>query len=361
MKGSKEMKNKRRIALIAMVLVLAMVLGACGSGKTEGTLPPIENEESDYEETTIIFAHSAPVTDARHIGVLAFKDYVEETSGGKIKVDVYPGGQLGDTRAICEATQTGGIHISLMPPSNVAGFNPLLAIADVPYLFPGDLEKAREVVKGPAGQALLDTMKDYDMVGLAFLPDLYKAFTANKPILSPADLKGMKLRVMQSPILIKMMEAWGATGLTIDYGETFTALQTGAIDAQEAGVGAGIYNMKFYEVQDYMMLSNHILGIQMIFGNKEWFEGLNSATQKLVYDGCAAAYDAHREARMETEEKAMKAIEEHGTKIIELTEEQMQSLSDAAKQPCIDYFVETNGAKGQALVDIFVEELNKLK
>ncbi|NLN48104.1 MAG: TRAP transporter substrate-binding protein [Clostridiales bacterium] len=356
------MKSKRRIAIIAMVLVLAMVLGACGSGNQQGTEPPVEsNESEDYEETTIIFAHSAPVTDARHVGVEAFKEYVEKTSGGKVKVDIFPGGQLGDTRSIVEATQTGGIHISLMPPSNIAGFNPLLAIADVPYLLPGNLEQAREVIAGPAGQALLDTMEDYGMVGLVFLPDLYKAFTANKPILSPADLKGLKLRVMQSPILIKMMEAWGASGLTIDYGETFTALQTGAIDAQEAGVGAGIYNMKFYEVQDYMMLSNHILGMQMIFANKEWFDGLNPATQKLIKDGSMAAHDAHKEARLKTEENALKAIEEHGTKIIELTEEQMKSLSDAAKQPCLDYFVETNGAKGQALVDIFDEELNKLK
>lgn len=355
------MKNKRRIALIAMVLVLSMILGACGSDKPADPAPSVENGESEFEEMTIIFAHSAPVTDARHIGVLAFKDYVEETSGGKVKVDVYPGGQLGDTRSIVEATQTGGIQISLMPPSNVGGFNPLLAIADVPYLFPGDLDKARQVVKGPAGQALLDSMQDYGMVGLTFLPDLYKAFTANKPILSPDDLKGLKLRVMQSPVLIKMMEAWGASALTIDYGETFTALQTGAIDAQEAGIGAGIYNMKFYEVQDYMMLSNHILGLQMIFANKDWFDGLNEATKKLVHDGCGAAYEAHREARMETEDNAMKAIEAHGTKIIQLTEEQMQSLSDAAKQPCIDYFVETNGEKGQALVDIFEEELNKLK
>jgi len=362
--------NKRKVlSITAIVLVLALVLSACGGGTApsdgEASVPAEHAATNEggpvYDEMTIIFAHSAPVGDARHAGALAFEKYVEETSGGKVQVDIYPGGQLGDTRSIVEATQTGGIHISMMPPSNIAGFNPLLAIADVPYLFPGDLDKATQVVKGRAGQALLDTMRDYDLVGLSLWIDLYKAFTANKPLLSPDDMKGLKFRVMNSPVLIKMIESWGGTGLTIDYGETFTALQTGAIDGQEAGVGAGIYNMKFYEVQDYMMLSNHILGMQMVFANEAWFDGLSADTQKLILDGVEEGYRVHREERMKTEEMAMKAIEEHGTKIIKLTEEQMQTLADAAKQPCIDYYVETNGEKGQALVDIFEEELAKVK
>jgi len=360
--------KKRIVTTVSIIIILSMILCSCGTSTVQPSEEPDQSSETPetgnevvYDETTIIFAHSAPVTDARHAGAIAFKEYVEDTSGGKVKVDLYPAGQLGDTRSLVEATQTGGIQICMVPPAIAAAFNPLLAITDVPYLFPSNLDKATEIVKGPAGQALLDTMRDYDMVGLTLFVDLYKAFTANKPLLSPDDIKGLKFRVMPSPVLIKMMEAWGGTGLAIDYGETFSALQTRAIDGQESGVGAGIYNMKFYEVQDYMMLSNHILGLQMVFANEQWFDSLNSDTQQLILDGAEEGYKAHREKRLVIEEMALEEIEEYGTEIIELTEEQMQSLSDAAKQPCLDLFLETNGEKGKALNEIFEEELAKIQ
>lgn len=363
------MKKNKLLILALVILVFSMTLTACGSKPSEAKVPEPETQLSDttdstseknYDEITIIFAHSAPVGDARHLGALAFEKYVEETSGGKVQVDIFPGGQLGDTRSIVEATQTGGIQICMMPPSNVAGFNPMLAITDVPYLFPSDLEEAKKIVKGPAGDAILETMRDYDMVGLSLWVDLYKAFTANKPLLSPEDISGLKFRVMNSPVLIKMIESWGGSALTIDYGETFTALQTGSIDGQEAGVGAGIYNMKFYEVQDYMMLTNHILGLQMLFGNESWFDSLSPDTQKLIKDGAEEGYKAHFEQRLKNEEIALKAIEEHGTKILQLTDEQINVLSDSAKQSCLDYYVQTNGDKGKALVDIINEEISKI-
>lgn len=357
------MKNKKRLALLSVILIFSLIVSACGTVTTPGVGEASEPNINDgvvYDETTIIFSHGAPVNDARNIGALAFKEYVEETSKGKVKVDVYPAGQLGDGRTSVEAVQNGGIQIYLCPPANVAGFDPLLAITDVPYLFPGDFEKAKQIVKGPAGQAILDTMEDYGMIGLSFWMDMYKAFTANKPLLSPDDINGLKFRVMSSPVLIKMIESWGGHPLVIDYQETFTALQTGAIDGQEAGVGAGIYGMKFYEVQEYLMLTNHILGLQMIFTNKDWFESLNQDTQKLIRDGMEVGFEVHLKERTKTEEVALKAIKDYGTNVIDLSEVQMQVLSDTAKQQCMDYFIEANGDKAKELVDILTKEIAKI-
>ncbi len=310
---------------------------------------------------TITLAHSGATTDARHTGALAIKDYIEKTSNGDVTVNVYPAGQLGDSRSIVESTQNGAVHICIQPPANVTGFSPFVAVVDIPYLFPGDLAKATTVIKSPAGQMTLDSMQENGMVGFSFWMDMFKAFTANKPLRTTDDFKGLKFRVMSSPILIKMIESLGGSALTIDYQETFGALQTGAIDGQEAGIGAGIYNMKFYEVQDYMMITNHILATQLIFGNKAWFDGLDEQTKKLVTDGVKAGEEAYNTRRTAIEDEAIAAIKAAGVEIISLTPEEIQGLADAAGETCAALYVEANGEKAKAIIDKFNEEIEKLK
>ena len=317
---------------------------------------------SDYEypEMTIILAHSGAATDARQEGALAIEKYIEETSGGKIQVDVYPAGQLGDSNTLVESVQNGGIQMCIQPPANVCAFNPLLSILDVPYFFPPDIDKARAVFETDAADALLDTMQDYDMVGLGYWVDLFKAFTSNVPLRAPEDFNGLKFRVMASPVLMKFIESLGGTALTIDYQETFTALQTGAIDGQEAGIGAGIYNMKFYEVQKYMEITNHILASQLIFANKTWFEGLDDPCKQLVMDAVnIAGNDAYQEVRGDIEQAALDAIGAQ-CEIITLTDEELQAMSDACRQPCLDLYIESNGEAGQKILDAFNADIEKL-
>lgn len=368
--------------LLCMLLITAMIFSVCAcAAPTEETSPeeasPAEEATTEpaaettetaagtpdgyeYPEMTIIVAHSGATTDARQNGALAIEQYIEETSGGKIQVDVYPAGQLGDSNTLIESVQNGGIHICIQPPANVCAFDPLLAILDVPYFFPPDIEKAREVFKTDAAQMLLDTMEDYDMVGLGYWADLFKAFTSNVPLRTPEDFQGLKFRVMASPVLMKFIEALGATPLTIDYQETFTALQTGAIDGQEAGIGAGIYNMKFYEVQKYMEITNHILSSQLIFASKSWYDGLDDQCKQLIMNAVnIAGNDTYQEVRGEIEETAIEAISQQ-CEIITLTDEELQAMSDACRQPCLDLYVETNGEAGQAILDAFNADIAKL-
>lgn len=357
--------------VLSVFLSVAMIISlvACGSsGDTAqseggGTSVAEAGVDSSYEypEMTIIIAHSGATTDARQNGAEAIKEYIETESGGNITVDVYPAGQLGDSNTIIETVQNGGIQMCIQPPSNVVAFDPLLGILDVPYFFPTDLEKAREVFNGDAAQMLLDTMRDYDMVGLGYWPEMFKAFTSNKELRKPEDFVGLKFRVMASPVLIEMIEALGGTALTIDYQETFTALQTGAIDGQEAGIGAGIYNMKFYEVQNYMELTNHILPSQLIFASESWFDGLDEQCQQLVLDAVnVAGNDSFQVARSAIEEEALAAIGEQ-CEIIELTEDELAAMADACRQPCLDLFIADNGEAGQEILDAFNADIAALE
>jgi len=223
------------------------------------------------------------------------------------------------------------------------------------------LDKSNTIIEGPAGRAILDTMADYGMEGFALWNNLFKQFTANKPLRTIKDFQGLKFRIMPSPILTKMIQSLGGSAIVIDYAEVFTALQTGAIDGQEAGVGSGIYNMKFYEVQKYLMVTNHISSQLMVFGNKKWYEGLNSDTKDFLQKAIAAGTKAFSDVRNAKEEEAYSAIRKYGTEIIELTPAEIQGLSDAVRQPCIDLFLDTNGEKGKAIVEKFDTEIAKLK
>ena len=354
--------------VLCMLLVAAMAISLCACAAPAPAAPapaapapadapeaPAEAAPADYEypEMTIILAHSGATTDARQNGALAIEQYIEEQSGGKIQVDVYPAGQLGDSNTIIESVQNGGIQICIQPPANVSAFNPLLSILDVPYFFPPDIEKARAVFETDAAKNLLGTMENYGMVGLGYWADLFKAFTSNIPLTSPDDFKGLKFRVMSSPVLIQFIESLGGTALTIDYQETFTALQTGAIDGQEAGIGAGIYNMKFYEVQKYMEITNHILSSQLVFASQSWFNGLDDQCKQLVLDAVnVAGNDTYQEARAVIEQTALDAIEQQ-CEILYLTPEQLDAMAQACRQPCIDLYLEQNGAEGQKIVAEF--------
>lgn len=198
------------------------------------------------------------------------------------------------------------------------------------------------------------------MIGLGYWVDMFKAFTSNVPLRTPDDFNGLKFRVMASPVLMRFIESLGGTALTIDYQETFTALQTGAIDGQEAGIGAGIYNMKFYEVQKYMEITNHILASQLIFANKAWFEGLDDSCKQLIMDAVnVAGNDAYQAIRGDIEQKALDAIGAQ-CEILTLTEEELQAMSDVCRQPCLDLYIESNGEAGQKILDAFNADIEKL-
>ena len=365
----------KKVLCILLVAAMMSSVCACAAPAVKETSAEVKSPQepdategqtteavTDYEypEMTIILAHSGAATDARQDGALAIEKYIEETSGGKIQVDVYPAGQLGDSNTLIESVQNGGIQMCVQPPANVCAFNPLLSILDVPYFFPPDIEKARAVFKTEAADTLLDTMQDYDMVGLGYWVDLFKAFTSNVPLRTPDDFNGLKFRVMASPVLMKFIESLGGTALTIDYQETFTALQTGAIDGQEAGIGAGIYNMKFYEVQKYMEITNHILASQLVFANKAWFDGLDNECKQLVMDAVnVAGNDAYQAVRSDKEQTALDAIWAQ-CEIINLTEEELQAMSDACRQPCLDLYIESNGEAGQKILDAFNADIAKL-
>ncbi len=282
------------------------------------------------EQYILKFGHDYLPDSPHDHAALEFKRIVEEKTGGNVKVEVYPAGQLGTGREMIEGMQLGIVQGVALPSSNFAGFNMSISIPDLPFLFSSP-EKCHEVLDGPIGNELLSVLENHKMVGAAWWESGFKCFTANFPITSPDDFIGKKIRVMPSPILIAQFEAYGANGIPIDFAELYNALQQGVVDGEENPI-ATIYSRKFYEVQDYITLSNHgFLGYIVAF-SKDWLEGLPEEYQNIIISTAQELSPIQRaEVARLVVEKYLPEIIAFGTKIIEFTADQRAAFEEKAK------------------------------
>ena len=317
-------------------------------------------QDSKVKSMAIRIGHAAPTTDPRHLGAVEIKRVLEGESKGKIKVDVFPAGQIGGDRDLIEAAQAGGVQIVIFPAAFLGGFQPLTSLLDVPYLFPQDTNLARKVIDGPPGDALLKTLDSVRLVGLDFWESAYKHFSANKPLRTLADFKGLKFRVMPSEMLLTMIKSFGGSAVTFPYSEVYTGLQTGSIDGQEASL-TSIYNMKFHEVQKFITMTYHIKSEFLIMGSKVWFDGLNDETRNLVRKAVNEGAKVNAAAKKEEEEKSAGLIQKAGTKIMDLTPAEIKKFQEATFQPCLDVYLKKNGDRGRKLADLFTQEIAKGK
>lgn len=347
------MKCKKFLKSITLLLALGVLFWGLTNQEARA-------QESKIKGMSMRIAHAAPTTDPRHLGALEIKKVLERESKGKIKVDVFPAGQIGGDRDLIEAAQSAGIQIVILPTAFMGGFQPLMTLLDVPYLFPQDPIPARKVIDGPAGDTLLKTLDSVRLVGLDFWESAYKHFSANKPLRTLEDFKGLKFRVMPSDMLITMIKAFGGSAVTFPYSEVYTALQTGSIDGQEASL-TSIYNMKFHEVQKFITKTYHIKSEFLIMGSKIWFDGLNEETRALVRKAVNEGAKVNEAAKKEEEEKSAALIQKAGTKIVELAPAAIKKFQEATFQPCLNVYLKKNGDRGQKLVDLINQEIAKAK
>ncbi|GHU27865.1 hypothetical protein AGMMS50256_08640 [Betaproteobacteria bacterium] len=217
-----------------------------------------------------------------HAFGLVFKSIVESNSNGKIAVELFPNNQLGDTKATMEMAKSGSIEMAVTT-GTAASLYPALQVFFLPYVFKSD-EIASYIFDN--SQFWKDMSADFaNKTGLYILGvgnNGMRHFTNSKrPIHSPADMKGLKFRVMQSPIYVKMVEAMGAQATPLASGEVYTACQTGVVDGQENPVW-NIAANKWYEVQKYITLDGHVWSENFVMINKKWFDSLPPNYQHII-------------------------------------------------------------------------------
>lgn len=221
----------------------------------------------------IKFSHVVAADTPKGKAAEMFKKLAEERTKGRVKVEVYPNSQLYKDKEELEALQLGAVQ--MLAPS-LAKFGPLgvkeFEVFDLPYIFPSK-EVLRAVTEGPIGMGLLKKLETKGIIGLAYWDNGFKVLSANKPLKSPADVKGLKMRIQSSKVLDAEMRALGALPQVMAFSEVYQALQTGVVDGTE-NPPSNMYTQKMHEVQKYGTITNHgYLGYAVIV-NKKFWEGL---------------------------------------------------------------------------------------
>lgn len=275
------------------------------------------------------FAHDITEDSAIHQGALRFANLVKERSQGQVLIDIYPKQQLGNDHQMVEKARSGEIDIVLTPTAKLGIIVPQMQYADLPFLF-RTREDAHTLLDGEVGQILFRYLEPTGLQGVTFWENGFKHFTANRPITKPADFQGLKIRTMQSRIIMDQFQTMGATPIPIDFHFTYDALRDGVVDGQENPL-VSIVAMKFYEVQPYLTLSKHAYLGYVLSISQKTLTRLPENMRQLLFDAAKEVTPWERAETLKREKSLLKTIRESGTEVITLSEKERKSFEDATR------------------------------
>lgn len=277
----------------------------------------------------IKFSHVVANNTPKGKGAERFKQLAEERTQGRVKVEVYANSSLYKDKEEMEALQLGAVQ--MLAPS-LAKFGPLgvkeFEAFDLPYLFRSKAA-LNAVVEGPIGKDLLNKLEPKGIKGLAYWDNGFKVFSANKPLKTPADFRGLKMRIQSSKVLDAQMRALGATPQVMAFSEVYQALQTGVVDGTE-NPPSNFETQKMYEVQKHLTVSNHgYLGYAVIV-NKKFWDGLPADIRKTLEGAMADATKYANAIAYQENEDALEKVRKSGkTEIYNPTASEILSMYKA--------------------------------
>ena len=265
-----------------------------------------------------------------------FKDIVEAESSGAIEVQLFPAGQLGGERELIESTKLGTIQMSMVSGAIAGYFKPAMVL-DIPYLF-SSAPVAWKVLDGPFGQELGDAiLKKTGMRVLAYGETGFRNFTNSKrPIKSPADLKGLKIRVMETPLYVTMVKSLGAAPTPISWPEVYTSLQQGVVDGQENPVSV-ILQAKFSEVQKYLTLDGHTYGADFILINDRFYQKLSADQRGIIRRAAIVAGNCGRSIQQLNSAMGVSKLTSQGMVVYSPTPAERAEFKRLTQKPVIDW------------------------
>ena len=287
-------------------------------------------------ETVIKIGHGAAESFHMHRALLKFEELVETGSNGEIDVQIFPSSQMGPDREMIEGVQTGVLEMAIPPSSFFAGWDPAFAVIELPYMY-ASKDIAFDVLDCAAGDTMLARVENQGLVGLGWLELGVRNVTNNvRPIASPQDLEGVKLRTMKVPAHVATFESLGANPTPMNFGEVYSALQQGVIDGQENPL-AIITSQRFYEVQKYLSTTGHVFAVYMPVVSKPFFDSLSAEHQQLIRASMARARAHQAELVAAEDASQLDEIRSAGVEVLELTAEQRQAFADQTESVRLQY------------------------
>nr|WP_246188716.1 TRAP transporter substrate-binding protein [Nitratireductor arenosus] len=299
--------------------------------------------------------HLESTQQSRHIHLEKVAAMVSERTNGAVEFQIFPQGQLGQQREMTEGVQLGTLEATVAPAAFLGGFNPAISVLDIPYLLPESDEDAQTLRAGPFGKALCESFDNRGVKCLMLWPNGRKNMTSNKPLAGMADFAGQKFRVMDSNILIEQYKSLGASAIALPFGELYTALQTGVVDAQENPLDT-IRAMKFYEVQKYLLVSNHGAMEDVILFNPAFWDGLPAEYRTIITDTFAEIIPeliAHKSAAVAASLEEIKAA---GVDVREMSAEEKALFRETMYPVTRQAYLDRAGDDGEKLIELYEKE-----
>src|SRR5690554_6413942 len=269
---------------------------------------------ADMDPVTLRLAHVVNEQDGFHIAAMKFEELVEERTGGKVSVDLYPNASLGDERTLLEGMQIGTVDMGVITNGPVANFLEEMAVFELPFLFESP-EAAYGVLDGEIGQELLDRLSEVNLKGLAYAERGFRNLTnSERPVSSPDDLDGLRIRVMENPVYTDTFRELGANAIPMAWTEALTAMQQGTIDGQENPVNV-VHSFKLNETQNYMTLSRHTYAPAIFVKGMPAWNKLPEADQDVLAQAAQEAAEYERKVNAEMASKQLAELSEAGMQI----------------------------------------------
>lgn len=281
---------------------------------------------AQIEETNLRLAHVVNEQDGFHAAATKFQELVAERSDGKITVEIFPNATLGDERTLLEGMQIGTIDMGVITNGPVSNFLEDIAVFEMPFLFPS-AEKAYEVLDGEIGQELLDRLSEVNLKGLAYAERGFRNLTnSDRAINTPADIEGLKVRVMENPVYIDTFRELGADAIPMAWTEALTAMQQGTIDGQENPVGV-VHSFKLNETQTNMTMTRHSYAPAIIVMSLPVWSGLSEEAQEIISTAAQEAAEYERQLNADMEAEQLAELRASGMNVID--DADLSAFSDA--------------------------------
>ena len=293
-----------------------------------------------------------------NIGLKYFADIVKEKSHGELEVQIFPAAQLGSERDAVEGLQLGTLEMTLTSTGPLGNFVPEIKLLNLPFLFT-NRDEAYKIMDGDIGTEIANKFPAIGIRSLGWYENGFRHITNNvRPIESLADMKGIKIRVMEDSLFIATMKELGASPLPMAFGELYTALEQGTVDAQENPL-VNIDASRFYEVQKYLAITGHFYSPAMLLVSENFFQGLSQEHKDIIISAATAARDFERNLSIEGDKTTEAKLVSEGMIVSHPDKSEFVKAVAPVYKAAAKDIGGGNVAAGQALIDKTLKELGR--
>ena len=282
---------------------------------------------ADIQSRMIRFGYGLNEDSNQGRAVQKFAAEVGKLSGDKMKVRAFGAATLGSDLQMQQALLGGAQEMMVGSTATLVGIVPEMAIWDTPFLF-NNAEEADAVLDGPVGEKVMAKLEEKGLVGLVYWENGFRNLTnSRRPVTSLEDMDGIRLRVMQNNVFLDSFKALGANAVPMAFSELFTALETRTVDGQENPYNT-ILSSKFYEVQKYLTVTNHVYSPWIVLVSKKYWDGLSKDEQKVLLDAAKKSRDFERKDTRAEADKALADLRAKGMEVNELSSAEAGRMRD---------------------------------